>query len=78
MAQTYFLSNRKEKKALKLIRQIQMFCQRKNIDLNSDIKIEISEAMNSETKFNTIKININNISKKLNPMPPPSSLMLKY
>jgi hypothetical protein len=59
MATTYFLSNRKEKKALKLIRQIQMFCQRKNIDLNSDIKIEISEAMNSETKFNTIKININ-------------------
>jgi hypothetical protein len=59
MATTYFLSNRKEKKALKLIRQIQMFCQRKNIDLNSDIKIEISEAMNSETKFNTIKITIN-------------------
>jgi|694.fasta_scaffold23429_18 hypothetical protein len=59
MATTYFLSNRKEKKSLKLIRQIQMFCQRKNIDLNSDIKIEISEAMNSETKFNTIKITIN-------------------
>jgi hypothetical protein len=59
MATTYFLSNRKEKKALKLIRQIQMFCQRKNIDLNSNIKIEISEAMNSETKFNTIKITIN-------------------
>jgi hypothetical protein len=59
MATTYFLSNRKEKKAFKLIRQIQMFCQRKNIDLNSDIKIEISEAMNSETKFNTIKITIN-------------------
>jgi hypothetical protein len=59
MATTYFLSNRKEKKAVKLIRQIQMFCQRKNIDLNSNIKIEISEAMNSETKFNTIKITIN-------------------
>jgi len=59
METTYFLSNRKEKKALKLIRQIQMFCQRKNIDLNSNIKIEISEAMNSETKFNTIKITIN-------------------
>ena len=59
MATTYFLSNRKEKKALKLIRQIQMFCQRKNIDLNSDIKIEISEAMNLETKYNTIKITIN-------------------
>jgi len=59
MSTTYFLSNRKEKKAFKLIRQIQMFCQRKNIDLNSDIKIEISEAMNSETKFNTIKITIN-------------------
>jgi hypothetical protein len=28
--------------------------------------------------LDTIKININNISKKLNPMPPPSSLMLKY
>lgn len=59
MTTTYFLSNRKEKKSLKFIRQIQMFCQRKNIDLNSDIKIEISEAMNSETKFNTIKITIN-------------------
>jgi hypothetical protein len=59
MATTYFLSNRKEKKALKLIRQIQMFCQRKKIDLESNIKIEISEAMNSETKFNTIKITIN-------------------
>jgi hypothetical protein len=62
MATTYFLSNRKEKKALKLIRQIQMFCQRKNIDLASDIKIEISDCIineNYETKFNTIKITIN-------------------
>jgi hypothetical protein len=59
MATTYFLSNRKEKKGPQLVRQIEMFCQRKNIALDSDIKIEISEAMNSETKFNTIKITIN-------------------
>jgi hypothetical protein len=59
MKSTYFLSNRKEKKGPQLVRQIQMFCQRKNIALASDIKIEISEAINSETKFNTIKITIN-------------------
>jgi hypothetical protein len=59
MATSYFLSNRKEKKGPQLIRQIQMFCQRKNIALASDIKIEISDCMNYETKFNTIKITIN-------------------
>ena len=59
MATTYFLSNRKEKKGPQLVRQIQMFCQRKNIALVSDIKIEISDCMNYETKFNTIKITIN-------------------
>ena len=59
MATTYFLSNRKEKKALKLITQIQMFCHRKKIAFDSNILIEISDSMKSETKFNTIKININ-------------------
>jgi hypothetical protein len=62
MATTYFLSNRKEKKGTQLVRQIEMFCQRKNIDLASDIKIEISDWIineNYETKFNTIKITIN-------------------
>lgn len=59
MKSTYFLSNRKEKKGPQLVRQIEMFCQRKNIALASDIKIEISDCMNYETKFNTIKITIN-------------------
>ena len=59
MATNYFLSNRKEKKGPQLVRQIEMFCQRKNIALASDIKIEISDCMNYETKFNTIKIIIN-------------------
>lgn len=59
MATTYFLSNRKKKKGPQLVRQIEMFCQRKNIALASDIKIEISDCMNYETKFNTIKITIN-------------------
>ena len=59
MATIYFLSNRKEKKGPQLVRQIEMFCQRKNIALASEIKIEISDCMNYETKFNTIKITIN-------------------
>lgn len=59
MPTTYFLSNRKEKKGPQLVRQIEMFCQRKNIALDSDITIEISDCMNYETKFNTIKITIN-------------------
>jgi hypothetical protein len=58
MKATYFLSNRKEKHPYILIRQIQMFLQRKKIALNSDILIEISEVKNSETKFNTVKITI--------------------
>ena len=58
MKSTYFLSNRKEKHPYILIRQIQMFLQRKKIAINSDILIEISEVKNSETKFNTVKITI--------------------
>jgi hypothetical protein len=58
MKGTYFLSNRKEKNGQQLVRQIQMFLKRKKIALNSDIFIEISEAMKSETKFNTVKITI--------------------
>jgi hypothetical protein len=58
MKSTYFLSNRKEKNGQQLARQIQMFLKRKNIALNSDILIEVSDAMKSETKFNTLKITI--------------------
>jgi hypothetical protein len=58
MKATYFLSNRKEKNGQQLFRQIQMFLKRKKIALNSEILIEISEAMKSETKFNTVKITI--------------------
>jgi hypothetical protein len=58
MKATYFLSNRKEKNGQQLVSQIQMFLQRKKIALNSEILIEISEAMKSETKFNTVKITI--------------------
>jgi hypothetical protein len=58
MKSTYFLSNRKEKNGKQLARQIQMFLQRKKIALNSDILIEVSDAMKSQTKFNTVKITI--------------------
>jgi hypothetical protein len=58
MKRTYFLSNRKEKNGQQLGRQIQMFLERKKIALNSDILIEVSDAMKSETKFNTVKITI--------------------
>ena len=58
MKTTYFLSNRKEKHPYVLIRQIKMFLKRKNISFNSDILIEISDAMKLETKFNTVKITI--------------------
>jgi hypothetical protein len=58
MKTTYFLSNRKEKKGPQLVRQIEMFLERKKIDFNSDILIEHSDSMKSETKFNTIKITI--------------------
>jgi hypothetical protein len=58
MKATYFLSNRKKKNGQQLVSQIQMFLQRKKIALNSEILIEISEAMKSETKFNTVKITI--------------------
>jgi hypothetical protein len=58
MATTYFLSNRKEKKGSQLVRQIEMFLQRKNIALNSEILIEVSDSMKTETKFNTVKITI--------------------
>lgn len=56
MKSTYFLSNRKDKKGPKLVRQIELFCQRKNISLNLNILIEVSDSMKSETKFNTVKI----------------------
>jgi hypothetical protein len=58
MKTTYFLSNRKDKNGKQLARQIQMFLQRKNIALNSDILIEVSDSMKTETKFNTVKITI--------------------
>ena len=58
MKTTYFLSNRKEKNGKQLARQIQMFLQRKNIAFNSDILIEVSDSMKTETKFNTVKITI--------------------
>jgi hypothetical protein len=58
MKTTYFLSNRKKKNGQQLARQIQMFLERKKIAFNSDILIEVSDAMKSETKFNTVKITI--------------------
>ena len=58
MKSTYFLSNRKEKNGQQLIRQINLFLERKKIDLKSDILIEISDSEKSETKFNTVKITI--------------------
>ena len=58
MKSTYFLSNRKEKNGQQLSRQIELFLDRKKIDLNSKILIEISDSAKSETKFNTVKITI--------------------
>jgi hypothetical protein len=58
MKTTYFLSNRKDKKGPKLVKQIELFCQRKKISFNSNILIEVSDSMKSETKFNTVKISI--------------------
>jgi hypothetical protein len=58
MKTTYFLSNRKEKKGPQLVRQIEIFLERKKIDFNSDILIEYSDSMKSDTKFNTVKITI--------------------
>ncbi len=58
MKTNYFLSNRKDKNGKQLARQIQMFLQRKNIALNSDILIEVSDSIKTETKFNTVKITI--------------------
>ena len=58
MKSTYFLSNRKEKDWQQLTRQIRLFLDRKKIDLNSKILIEISDSAKSETKFNTVKITI--------------------
>jgi hypothetical protein len=59
MPTIYFLSNRKEKNRKQLIKQIQMFLERKKVTYNSSILIEITDAMNYKTKFNTIKITIN-------------------
>jgi hypothetical protein len=58
MKTNYFLSNRKDKNGKQLARQIQIFLQRKNIALNSDILIEVSDSMKTKTKFNTVKITI--------------------
>jgi hypothetical protein len=58
MKTTYFLSNRKDKHPYLLIKQIQIFLQRKNISLNSEIIIEVSESMITKSKFNTVKITI--------------------
>ena len=58
MATTYFLSNRREKNWRQLTRQIQMFCLRKGIPLNAEIRIGISDPMFYQTKCNTIKITI--------------------
>jgi hypothetical protein len=58
MKTTYFLSSRKDKKGIQLASQIQLFCHRKNISLNSEIMIEVSESMITKSKFNTIKITI--------------------
>jgi len=58
MKTTYFLSSRKDKKGIQLASQIQLFCKRKNISLNSDILIEVSDSMITKSKFNTVKINI--------------------
>jgi hypothetical protein len=59
MAQTYFLSNRKDKSGKQLQRQLGLFCIRKQIPLNANINIEISESMILQTDLNTIKITIN-------------------
>jgi hypothetical protein len=58
MKTTYFLSSRKDKKGTQLVSQIQIFCKRKNISLNSDILIEVSESIITKSKFNTVKITI--------------------
>jgi len=58
MKSVYFLSNRKDKKGTQLVNQIELFCQRKNISFKSNILIEVSDSMKSETKFNTVKITI--------------------
>jgi hypothetical protein len=58
MKTTYFLSSRKDKKGTKLVSQIELFFKRKNISLNSEIMIEVSESMITKSKFNTVKITI--------------------
>jgi hypothetical protein len=59
MAQTYFLSNRKDKSGKQLQRQLELSCIRKGIPLDANINIEISESMILQTDLNTIKITIN-------------------
>ena len=59
MAQTYFLSNRKDKSGVQLQRQLELYFMRKSIPLDAQIKIEISESMIYQTDLNTIKITIN-------------------
>jgi hypothetical protein len=59
MAQTYFVSNRKDKSGVQLHRQLELYFIRKAIPLDAQIKIEISESMIFQTGLNTIKITIN-------------------
>jgi hypothetical protein len=59
MAQTYFLSNRRDKSGKQLQRQLELFCIRKGIPLEENINIEISESMIFQTGLTTIKITIN-------------------
>jgi hypothetical protein len=59
MAQTYFLSNRRDKSGKQLQRQLELFCIRKGILLDANINIEISESMIFQTGLQTIKITIN-------------------
>jgi hypothetical protein len=59
MAQTYFVSNKKDKSGVQLQRQLELFCIRKGIPLDAQIKIEISKSMIYQTDLNTIKITIN-------------------
>jgi hypothetical protein len=59
MAETYFLSNRKDKSGKQLQRQLELFCIRKGIPLDANINIEISESMIFQTGLTTIKITIN-------------------
>ena len=59
MAETYFLTNRRNKSGKQLHRQLELFCLRKGIPLDAKIDIEISESMIFQTGLQTVKITIN-------------------